>query len=145
MVGHVGVRMGRYSVAEDVVIQHGGPKKENTHLLSSPGFQSFHTDQFVYSLHRASHRCNELLFPHVSSMAPVVRGRYKGYQGSTWMTSPIKNNVFIELNRLLLPQSLALSWLLSPPRTLLLERATWTSPHALVKSTQMALSPLGLP
>lgn len=55
---------------------------QNTHLLLSPGFQSFYTDQLVYSLHGASHRCNELLFPHVGSMAPVATGRYKGYQGN---------------------------------------------------------------
>lgn len=55
---------------------------QNTHLLLSPGFQSFYTDQLVYSFHGASHRCNELLFPHIGSMAPVATGRYKGYQGN---------------------------------------------------------------
>lgn len=69
------------------------PRKRST-PLSSPGFQGFHTDQLVHPLHRAGHRRNELLFPHVCPMAPVEgQTTKKGSHVTLEVTSSIWKNI----------------------------------------------------
>lgn len=111
---------------KDPAVPQGCHKEENTHLLSSPGFQSFHANQLVDSLHRTGHRCNEFLLPHVSSVAPVAGGRHKGHRGHTWDDPPLKNNAF--LNQA--PPAWLPCWVLSLPGTLPACGATRTSPSA---------------
>lgn len=101
------------------------PRKRST-PLSSPGFQGFHTDQLVHPLHGAGHRRNELLFPHVCSMAPVEGQTTKKRSHVTLeVTSSIWKNIIGSPY----PEPDARSW-----------RATWTISFILKRSAQMPLS-----